>query len=105
MVTGLLFGTAPAFQAGRTDLAGSMKGSSRAVTVGSLRRRLRDGLVVIEIGLACMLLVGSALLMRSFMRMQQVEVAGSRHAAHRRARRRRLEVRPSPTQRGCSTGG
>jgi putative ABC transport system permease protein len=75
VITGLLFGTAPAFQAGRTDLAGSMKGSSRSVTSDRFRRRLRDGLVVVEVGLACMLLVGSALLMRSFMRMQQVEVA------------------------------
>jgi len=75
IVTGLLFGTAPAFQAGRTDLAGSMKGSSRAVTSDRVRRRLRDGLVVIEVGLACMLLVGSGLLMRSFMRMQEVEAA------------------------------
>ena len=73
--TGLLFGTAPAFHAGRTDLAGSMKGSSRAVTSDRFRRRIRDGLVVIEVALACLLLVGSGLLMRSFMRMQQVEAA------------------------------
>ena len=75
VITGLLFGTAPAFHAGRTDLAGSMKGSSRAVTSDRFRRRIRDGLVVVEVALACLLLVGSGLLMRSFMRMQQVEAA------------------------------
>ena len=75
VVTGLLFGTAPAFHAGRTDLAGSMKGSSRAVTSDRFRRRIRDALVVVEVALACLLLVGSGLLMRSFMRMQQVEAA------------------------------
>jgi putative ABC transport system permease protein len=75
VATGLLFGTAPAFHAGRADLAGSMKGSSRAVTSDRFRRRVRDGLVVIEVALACMLLVGSGLLMRSFLRMQQVEAA------------------------------
>ncbi len=75
VLTGLIFGTVPALQAGRTDLAGSMKGSSRSVTSDRFRRRLRDGLVVIELSLACMLMVGSGLLMRSFMRLQQVEAA------------------------------
>jgi putative ABC transport system permease protein len=75
VLTGLIFGTVPALQAGKTDLAGSMKGSSRSVTSDRFKRRLRDGLVVIELSLACMLLVGSGLLMRSFMRLQQVEAA------------------------------
>ena len=75
ILTGLIFGTLPALQAGRTDLAGSMKGSSRTVTADRFRRRLRDGLVIVEVALACTLLVGSGLLMRSFMRLQQVEAA------------------------------
>jgi putative ABC transport system permease protein len=75
MLTGLIFGTAPAFQAGRVDLSGSMKGSSRSVTADRMRRRLRDGLVVVEVGLACALLVGAGLLMKSFLRLQQVEAA------------------------------
>ncbi len=75
VLTGLIFGTAPAFQAGRVDLTGSMKGSSRSVTADRLRRRLRDGLVVVEVALACALLVGAGLLMQSFMRLQQVEAA------------------------------
>jgi putative ABC transport system permease protein len=75
MLTGLIFGTVPALQAGRLDLSGSMKGSGRTVTADRFRRRLRDALVVVEVALACTLLVGSGLLMRSFMRMQEVEVA------------------------------
>jgi putative ABC transport system permease protein len=75
ILTGLTFGTAPAFQAGRVDLSGSMKGSSRSVTADRMRRRLRDGLVIVEVGLACALLVGSGLLMQSFLRLQQVEAA------------------------------
>jgi putative ABC transport system permease protein len=75
VVTGLIFGTAPAFQAGRVDLTGSMKGSSRSVTADRVRRRLRDGLVIVEVALACALLVGAGLLMKSFMRLQQVEAA------------------------------
>ena len=75
ILTGLIFGTAPAFQAGRVDLSGSMKGSSRSVTADRMRRRLRDGLVVVEVALACALLVGAGLLMQSFLRLQQVEAA------------------------------
>ena len=75
VLTGLVFGTAPAFQAGRVDLAGSMKGSSRSVTADRVRRRLRDGLVIVEVALACTLLAGASLLMQSFMRLQQVEAA------------------------------
>jgi putative ABC transport system permease protein len=75
VVTALIFGTAPAFRAGRIDLAGSMRGSSRGVTADRGHRRLRDGLIVIEVALACMLLVGASLLMRSFVRLQQVEPA------------------------------
>jgi len=75
VATALIFGTAPAFQAGRIDLAGSIRASSRAVTVDRGRRRMRDTLIVVEVALACMLLVGAGLLMRSFMRLQQVEAA------------------------------
>jgi putative ABC transport system permease protein len=75
ILTGLIFGTFPALQAGRVDLAGSMKGSSRTATADRFKRQLRDGLVVVEVALACTLLVGSGLLMRSFMRLQQVEAA------------------------------
>jgi putative ABC transport system permease protein len=77
VATALIFGTVPAFQAGRIDLAGSMRASSRAVTIDRGRRRMRDSLIVIEVALACMLLVGAGLLMRSFMRLQQVEAAKS----------------------------
>ena len=75
VATALIFGTAPAFQAGRVDLAGSMRASSRSTTVDRGRRRLRDTLIVVEVALACMLLVGAGLLMRSFTRLQQVEAA------------------------------
>jgi putative ABC transport system permease protein len=70
----LIFGTAPAFQAGRIDLAGTIR-ASRGVTVDRGRRRMRNALIVTEVALACMLLVGAGLLMRSFIRLQQVEAA------------------------------
>ena len=107
IATALIFGTAPAFHAGRIDLAGSMRASSRAVTVDRGRRRMRDGLIVVEVALACMLLVGAGLLMRSFMRLQQVEVARiRRRSSRRRSRflRRGSRTRSRPWRiSGCSS--
>jgi putative ABC transport system permease protein len=73
--TALLFGTAPAFQAGRLDLAGTMRASSRSVSLDRGRRRLRGALIVAEVALASMLVLGAGLLMRSFTRLQEVEPA------------------------------
>jgi putative ABC transport system permease protein len=75
IATGVLFGIAPALQASRLDLAGSMRSGSRSATGDRSRRRLRDGLVVVEIGIACLLLVGTGLLGRSFFAMQRIDVA------------------------------
>jgi putative ABC transport system permease protein len=72
VLTGLLFGLAPALQATHPDLAGSMKEGGRGTTGGSAGRRLRDVLVVAEVALAFVLLVGSGLLMRSFFRLLSV---------------------------------
>jgi putative ABC transport system permease protein len=72
--TGLVFGTAPAFQAGRVDLAGSLRESSRTAT-SDHGRRLRDGLVVVELALSCVLLVGAGLLMRSFLELRRIDAA------------------------------
>lgn len=71
--TGLLFGLAPAVQATRPDLAGSMKEGGRGSTSGSGRSRLRDVLVVGEMAVAFVLLVGAGLLMRSFFRLLDVD--------------------------------
>ena len=65
VVTGLLFGLAPALQAARTDLQIALRESSRA-SAGAHHIRLRSMLVVGEIGLACVLLIGAGLMLRSF---------------------------------------
>ena len=69
VVTGLLFGMAPALQATRPDLASSMKEEGRGSSGSASRRRLRDTLIVVEVALAFVLLVGSGLMMRSFFRL------------------------------------
>jgi putative ABC transport system permease protein len=73
IVTGVLFGLAPALQATKPDLTGSLKEGGRGTSGDSVRRRLRSGLVVIEIALAFILLTGAGLLIRSFVSLQRVD--------------------------------
>ena len=73
VLTGLLFGLAPALHASRPDLAAAMKEDSRGSAGGRSRRRLRDALIVAEVTLAFVLLVGSGLLIRSFFGLLNVD--------------------------------
>ena len=67
MATGLLFGMAPALQAAGADPKDGLQKGGRA-TIGSGRQsRLRDALVVAEVSLACVLLIGAGLMLRSFL--------------------------------------
>jgi putative ABC transport system permease protein len=71
--TGLLFGLAPALQAGRFGVAESLKESGRGTSSGVRGNRLRGALVVTEVALSLVLLIGATLLIRSFFLMQQVQ--------------------------------
>jgi putative ABC transport system permease protein len=73
VLTGLLFGVAPAVHASKTDLSSSMRASSRSATGDRSRRRLRQSLIMAEIAISCVLLAGAALLGRSFFAMRGVE--------------------------------
>jgi putative ABC transport system permease protein len=70
LVTGILFGLAPAFKAGRVDMQESLKDGGRSVVGG--RSLIRSTLVVAEVALSMMLLVGAGLLIRSFARLAAV---------------------------------
>jgi len=71
--TGLLFGTAPAWQAARTDLNTALKEGGRPST-GGARPLLRKALVAGELALATVLLIGAGLLLESLLRLEQVHV-------------------------------
>jgi putative ABC transport system permease protein len=73
VVTGLLFGLAPALQASQTELVGAIKGGDRGSTPGGRGRHLRSGLVVGEVALAFVLLVGAGLLMRTLASLLDVD--------------------------------
>ena len=73
VVTGLLFGLAPALQASRPDVNAALKESSGR-NPGSIQGSgLRNLLVVSEVAVALLLLVGAGLMTKSFLRLQQVD--------------------------------
>jgi predicted permease len=76
VLTGLAFGALPALQlrrgAGASGLAGALAGGR--ATAGRSRTRLRQGLVVAEMTLATVLVVGAALLLKSFWQLQTTQL-------------------------------
>jgi len=74
VLTGLLFGLAPALGASKIDLNDALKSGARAVSTSGARQRLRSALVVLEVALALVLLVGSGLLLKSFANLRNVEL-------------------------------
>jgi len=72
-VTGAIFGIAPALGGAGIDVNESLKEGGRSSTAGGRRQRLRSALVVSEFALALVLLIGAGLLLRSFVRVLNID--------------------------------
>jgi predicted permease len=72
LLTGIVFGIAPAWSASCTDFAESLKEGGRGATAGPSGHLLRKVLVTAEIALALVLLVGAGLLIKGFSRLRSV---------------------------------
>jgi putative ABC transport system permease protein len=79
IVTGILFGIAPAFVSAKPELTEALKEGGRGSTAGAHRHRLRNGLVIAETVLALTLLIGAGLLIKSFVRLQSASPGFNPH--------------------------
>jgi putative ABC transport system permease protein len=73
VATGVLFGLAPALQASRTDPREGLHKGGRATTGSGHQSRLRNTLVVSEVSLACVLLIGAGLMLRSLLNLMHLD--------------------------------
>ena len=73
IVTGLIFGLAPALQISTGQLQSALKEGTRGAGSGVVRNRLRNALVVGEVALSVVLLIGASLFVRSFLNMQKAD--------------------------------
>ena len=77
--TGLLFGLIPALQSARTDLTSTLKESGGRSGTGFRQNKARSVLVVVEVALALVLLIGSALLIRTAVALAHVNPGFDAH--------------------------
>jgi putative ABC transport system permease protein len=71
LLTGVIFGLAPALQSSSPNLNETLKDAGRGTT--AVRHRIRNSLVIVEVALALMVLICSGLMIRSFIRLLRVD--------------------------------
>src|SRR3989442_1148095 len=74
VLTALVFGLVPALKAARKDLNDPLRDSGKGISGGFRHGRLRDAVVVLEVGLSLTLLVAAGLLVRSFVALREVHL-------------------------------
>ena len=73
LVTGLVFGVFPAVQCTKQDTAEGLREGGRGTIGGRRAHRTRNALVILEVALAAMLLIGSVLLIQTFVQLTRVK--------------------------------
>ena len=79
VVTGLIFGFAPALQATRMNLNETLKESSKSSSESLRRNRLRSLLVISEVALSLVLSIGAGLMVKSFMNLLSTDLGVNPH--------------------------
>ena len=74
VLTGIAFGLTPALYSIRQDLNTALKSEGRGVMAGFRHNRLSGLLVILEVSIALVLLIGAGLMIKSFLRLQHVEL-------------------------------
>lgn len=73
LLTGILFGIAPAIQASKGDINETLKEETGKASAGLHKSRIRNVLVVSEVALALLLLISAGLLIKSFLNLQRID--------------------------------
>ena len=74
LLTGVLFGLAPALQVSKTNVNEILKEGGRGSSGGPRARRMRSALVVAELALTVVLLIGAGLMVRSFLKLYSIDL-------------------------------
>jgi predicted permease len=78
LLTGLLFGLAPAFRSSRIDLASALKGMAGSVAGSASRQRLHRALIVGQVALSLVLLIGAGLFVRTLRNLKGLDAGFNR---------------------------
>ena len=79
LLTGILFGLVPAISASRPNLAATLNENASRSGLGFRNGKLRSGLVIGEMALTLVLVIGAALLIRTFLKLQAVDTGFATH--------------------------
>jgi putative ABC transport system permease protein len=97
LITGVLFGVGPAWQASRPQLQATLKDATRGTTGEGTRHLARMGLVLAEVALSLVLLVGAGLLFRSLLTLMDVPLGFTTSGV--------MTMQVAPTGEGYRTPG
>jgi putative ABC transport system permease protein len=99
VLAAMLFGIVPGLKVSRNNVQEALKDSGQGMSEGKKHERMRSLLVISEVALACVLLVGSGLLLRSFLRVLDVDLGFQ--PSHAAAIKVDYDDSSSPEKRGA----